>query len=337
MSAPTKVVIAISVLVVSGCALVGGLWWQLREKELPRGRTELAALKKEAVVRIRAPGTDLRTQREHAATTQWGFKGAEVTGTVLEQVFSMAGEPAEAVGFYRGPAEAAGWKLLFQGCSRAEQATALSFTKTIGSYEAGLTVRAQLATSPRAARPARQLSVTLGPISGRPVDAGTRRNDLRCLAGLDPSDPRLALPRVQFTPSEQLCNWLGNTQEFGLSVTERMPDETSWSPDSPSRCYYLGGPGIGALFTLEEASEPFVYYEDRAEGAVEPDDVFLFTESGEGYSRIGVWVMSANGPYVLKSYVGSRPGEYLVTSDQLLAMGRRIASSRHAPVTPLVP
>jgi hypothetical protein len=72
MSAPTKVVIAISVLVVSGCALVGGLWWQLRETELPRGRTELAALKKEAVVDIRARGTDLRTQREHAA----GLRGS---------------------------------------------------------------------------------------------------------------------------------------------------------------------------------------------------------------------------------------------------------------------
>lgn len=283
---PAAMVLVVLVVLVGG--VVGVVWRTFGERTLPRGRVELSALKADPVLAIRAPGTRLRNQSEHAASKRWDIKAPDITETRIEQLFSMQGDPGEAVAFYRAGAEAAGWDLAFEGCSRAEQATGLAFTRTINGYHAGLAIRAQLATSPGASRPERHLAVMMGPVSNRPVDAGTRRNDLHCLTGLDPSDPSLIPPTPGDVASEKLCEHLrAVAPEAARPGVVVIP--------APSGCILDGGSLL--YIELEQATRPLAYYEDRSVTGVDTNGAFLYSDP----VLTGAWAMTARGPVVVKA------------------------------------
>ncbi len=295
---------AVVLLLVAGC--FAALVLLLGPQVLPSGRAEVRLLQKDPVLAVRVPGTTLRSQSAHPATRAWGLFGDIYTDTSIRQVFSFAGEPGEVVAFYGERARSARWEPIFEGCSRAEQATAAAFARTAGDYRAGLTIRAQLATSPKASKPERHLAVTLGPVNPRPVDAGSRRNDLHCLVGLDPADPELVPPRTGAITSEQLCIQLATVANLG------------GSPDVA----LLPGPGTCILdasavyMELEIADEPLAYYRDRSVDIDQDDGPFLYTFGPEDHlSR--AWVPTSRGPLELHAR-GLRP-ESMLSMAQALA------------------
>ena len=207
------------------------------------------------------------------------------------------------VAYYGEQARRAGWEAIFEGCSRAEQATALAYTRTVGDYQAGLAIRAQLATSPGAIRRERHLMVTLGPVNARPVDAGSRRSGLHCLVGLDPTDPELIPPSTGAITAKQLCERLAALGSGWTSTGATLVP-------GPQICIL----DVSEVYVeLQAADKPLAYYRDRSVGPDELDGPFLYTFGPEDHlSR--AWFKTAQGPLVLHARG--------LSDDQVLRMAR---------------
>jgi hypothetical protein len=288
-------------------------------RELPRGRQELAVVAEDAVLDVRAPGTRLVEETRKPVTEIADFGGFRQTPTRIVQVFRMDGDPAATVGAYRAPAEAAGWRFEWEGCSRAEQATGALYHKQFPGFEAALAVRAQLATGPGPERRERHLATTLTVGQAeRPVDAGRLRNGPDCLRGLDPSDPSLQPPSfpTPFTAERDVCFLLSRSE--ARSVVAAV--EADPFPGGGGDCRYLTGDGR-LVFFVAPASTPRAYYEDRQIGTGEPS-VLLFLADGD--RDIGAWAQTAVGPLVVVKF--NRDLQPHVSGEQLLAVARALSA-----------
>ena len=287
---------------------------------LPRGRQELAVVAKDPVLRFRATETELDEESRKAATEIPDFGGSRETPTEIVQVFRMGGDPAATVGAYRMPAEAAGWRLEWEGCSRAEQATGAFYRKDFPSFQATLALRAQLATSPGAKRRDRHLSLVLAVTADRrlPVDAGHVRNHLDCLRGLNPADLSLQPPSFPrpFSAQRDVCHLLG-LEEAGTIVPEV---DAVGQPGGDGSCQYTTDSGL-LVFYVAPADRPRAYYEDRQVGTANTSE--LLYRSGYGPDRLGAWVQTPAGPLVVV-----KPNPELqpyVSGEQLLSVAAALA------------
>jgi hypothetical protein len=307
---------AVVLLVVAGC--FAALVLLLGPQILPSGRAELRLLQADPVLAVRAPGATLRSQSAHPATRAWGLFGDTYTDTSIRQLFAFVGEPGEVVAFYGERARSVGWEPIFEGCSRAEQATALAFTRMMGDYKAGLAIRAQLAITPGTSKLERHLAVTMGPVNPRPVDAGFRRNDLHSLVGLDPSDPELIRPGTGAVTAEQLCRQLARVANVGTPSSDAplIPGPATCILDA--RAVYM---------ELEAADEPLAYYRDRSVGMDQSDGPFLYTFGPEDHlSR--AWVPTSRGPLVLHAR-GVGPESVLRMAHALADVSSAVPDPRH--------
>lgn len=293
-------------------------------RQTKAGPTELRILKADPVVRFRAPSTTLRSEDENIATEPTSDQEANATVTRLDQVFDMRGDPGATVEAYRGAALSAGWRLVFEGCSRYERARGLLFTRTEQGYEAFLRIRAQLENPvPERKRLMsfgappdvndRHLRVTFGP-NVPPVSAGLRNNGPDCLSGLDPSDPDLAWPQVPSRTGASLCQRLPLTAARAViaDIDAAVPED---APDPA--CSFKSGANV--RFTVLEADLPRAYYEDRKR---EPNrsDTFLFYVSE--FMGPGVWASTAGGPVIVSA--AHVPPSNRPTEPQLRQIASRI-------------
>jgi hypothetical protein len=108
---------------------------------LESGRQQLQAMKDDPVVAYRAPGTTLRIKKDHAGSID-SFRTE--TSSSLRRVFQMKGEPGDEIAAYRQVAEAIGWTLVTDGCSRGERVTGAVFRKSLSGFDATLVLRGQL-------------------------------------------------------------------------------------------------------------------------------------------------------------------------------------------------
>lgn len=281
----------------------------------PGARARLAQLEADPVLKFRAPGTKLLDQSQQSSARLWAF---EETETRVDQVLSMSGDPAATVDAYSSVAEANGWGLAFEGCSRAHQATGRAFTRVVDNQSVTLSVRAELGSSPSSSR--RKPTLTVSMVAGGDtavVWVGTRRNDLRCLVGLDPSSPEIVRPEIDHITPEALCAAVDLDGIQG--VKERIP----FSPlgdDYPSACHFDGGLNVGYVLEVEEASEPLAHYQDHSSVDAAPGQPFAF----EDYEA-GVWLLSPHGPLVVRSRY-STSGEYGMSPERLLRIARDLAT-----------
>ena len=261
------------------------------DKPIPGAKAQLEQFEADPVTTFRAPGTKLIGDSKQAGIVRFNN---EETETRLDQAFSMTEDPAATVDAYRSVAEAAGWTLVFEGCSRYEHATGRAYSRTVGGQRATLRIRAELGSAPESSRNKDTLTVSImAGGDGTVVNVGLRRKDLGCLTGLDPSSPEIVPPKTDRVTPEALCAAV-NLDDLQVGP-ERIP---YGNPDDgyPSTCLFQSG-GVGNLFEVAEASNPRAYYQDRAEVDAPPGQSFTF---GDGESA-GIWVMTAHGPMVVTS------------------------------------
>ncbi len=248
----------------------------------------------------------------------------EQTETRIDQVFSMQRDPADTVEAYSTVALAAGWRLTFEGCSRAAQVTGRAFSRVVNGQSSTMSIRAELGTAPESTRHKPTLTVSI--VAGRgtdPVYPGTRRNDLRCLDGLDPSTPELAVPELDHVTPEALCAAVNLDGIQG--VTERDPMYGERGDSYGSACWFRGGVGVGTTFEVAEAGQPLAYYQDRSSVDAAPGQPFLFSNHGLfDFDGTGVWVPSAHGPLVVRANE-DRARELGIGPEQLLRVAGDVA------------
>lgn len=291
---------ALAVIVVFGVLAVA-----CGDKPIPGAKAQLEQFEADPVARFRAPGTKLIGDSKQAGIVRFNN---ETTETRLDQVFSMTGDPAATVDAYRGVAEAAGWSLVFEGCSRTEQATGRAYSRTVEGGQATVRIRAELGTAPESSR--RKDTLTVSIMAGGDstvVNVGLRRKDLGCLTGLDPSSPEMVAPKTDRITPEALC---AAVNVDGIPVVDQNP---YGNPDdgNPSTCLFYGG-GAGLLFEVGEAGQPMARYLDNSVEDAPDRQRFAF---GGGESA-GIWVMSSHGPLVVTSR-HSTSGQFGLSPERL--------------------
>ncbi len=299
---------------VAGIVVFGLLAQACGNKPVPGAAARLEQFEADPVVKFRAPGTKLIDHSKESGEELWNM---EQTETRLDQVFSMTGDAAETVEAYRSVAGAAGWGLVFEGCSRSEQATGLAYRRNVDGQSAVLRIRAELGSSPESTRHKDTLTVAIvaGGLSDV-VDVGIRRNDLRCLTGLDPASPELAVPKVDHVTPEALCAAVNLDGISGVKEVSPLEDP---GKGYPSQCAFDGGEHVGYLFEVSEATEPLAYYQDRSPSDAAPGEPFFFVDYEEG-----IWVQSTHGPLVV--HIRSRSPEYGLSPERLMRIANDLAT-----------
>jgi hypothetical protein len=275
---------------------------------LESGRQQLKAMKEDPMIAFRAPGTTLRSEKDHAASID--TFGAE-TASSVRQVFAMKGEPGDVVAAYRQAAEGSGWTVVADGCSRADRATGAVFGKSVAGFDAALVVRAQL---DRARPPEwkadesrglyeeqqRELLVTMEAGTARgsqlPVRVGLEHNDVQCLRNLDFSDPDLQHPKASRQAVRDLCS------RFPLAAAHAIAPELQRAElDGYGECWVTDS--AGRLLIVVQAAGPRAHYLDSRVPAREAtSDIFLFSVDGRSESPDNpksVFVGTPGGPYVV--------------------------------------
>ena len=294
---------------VAGVVAFGLLAQACANKAIPGAADRLEQFEDDPVVKFRAPGTKLVKDSKESGVVLWG--GTE-TETRLDQVFSMTGDAAATVDAYRVEAEAAGWSLTFEGCSRDQQATGRAYKRSFDGHSATLSIRAELGSAPESSRDKDTLTVSIV-LGGDDtvVYVGQHRTGLDCLAGLDPKSPEMKQPETDRITPEALCAAV-NIDDLP-AVQERLP---YGNPDDgyPSTCNFFGGLNVGHLFTVGEAGQSLAYYQDVADDAAPPPVGRRFTFTG--FDDAGIWVMSSRGPLVVTSRY-STAGQYGLSPERL--------------------
>ncbi|MCA1706864.1 MAG: hypothetical protein LC808_27820 [Actinobacteria bacterium] len=276
---------------------------------LEPGQQEVRAMKADPVVTFRAPGTTLRDQEEHAA--QRDPLGEGISTSSIRQTFEMTGEPGDAIEGYRRFADASGWRLVAEGCSRVERATAAVFSKRFAGFDATLVVHAQLdrdrGLDARYGEPARKgLQVDMNAVTAGlhalSVDAGLHRTDVQCLRDIDPSDADLQPPPAPSPDVGELCSRIPVP-----AVASIVPDVTGVELQREvGECWLVDASGR-PLFTIAAAREPAAYYQDRRlVAAQEEPKIILFSPRGMKDPELAraVWVGAAGGAYVVGGGAG---------------------------------
>jgi len=214
-------------------------------------------------------------------------------------------EPGPTLDAYRRRAEAGGWTFIADGCARTARATATVLGKTFDSFEATLSVLAEVADGNPAGRLTVSLEATAATVQSLPVDAGLRRNDVDCLRGLDPSDPDLRVPDGGGEAVRQLCARipLASAQRIAAQI------EASELQDvGRGECWVNGARRVNGaripVFVIEPASQPRAHYLDRRVPSEQgSDQVFLFSVYGKKDPDLvrSVWLMTTKGPFIVQA------------------------------------
>ena len=215
-------------------------------------------------------------------------------------------------------AEAAGWALTFEGCSRFQQATGRAYSRAVEGNPAALSIRAELRTAPESSRRKDTLTVSFTDWGADlHVDVGLRRKDLGCLTGLDPSGPEMVQPKTDRVTPEELC---AAVCLDGLPVQDRYPTGEPGDGE-PSSCSFNGGDRVGELFSVGEAGFPLVFYQDRSVEDAAPGQRFSFGSD----ESAGVWLMGRRGPLVVT--IRSSPlGQFEISPERLQRIADDLAA-----------
>lgn len=280
------------------------------------GRRELRALRRDPVLDVRAPSTRLRSAREVPAGKDWW--NAEQP-TEIRRLFTLQGEPGDAVDVYRARAEAGGWQLVEARCSFSHRSTSVTLTRTVAGRPATLLVYGYLERPP----PASQIRGLLVSLTGEapdrppqgPGNASLRPRNIHCLRDFDPTSPALLPPARLPGSSAEICGLLT------LAEAKRVvPAVGSVKPsvNSGPACWYDDVAKGG--FTVLAAKEPMAYYEDRAIGVGSPFLVIADTTSDRPR---GAWVDTRIGP--VEIYGGATPSRPGLDTGQIVALAELLA------------
>jgi len=276
---------------------------------LESGRQQLQVMKDDPVVAFRAPGTTLRSKKDHAGSVD--TFGAETPSSV-RRVFEMKGEPGDVISAYREAAEASGWTFVIDGCSRGERATGAVFGKSLSGFDARLVLRGQLDRArPPEWKPdesrglyedqRRELIVTMdtGTASARslPVRTGFERNDVHCLRNLDLSDPDVQAPKASRQAVRELCS------RFPLAAAQVIVPEVHHAELEPAyeECWVADSVGFPILI-VHAAGPRALYVDSRVAARQATNEIFLFSVDGrtDDPDRVESWyVGTPGGPYVV--------------------------------------
>jgi hypothetical protein len=305
--------IAVRTAAVVGIVVFGQLAVACVDKPKPEAKAQLEQFEADPVAKFRAPGTKFFGDSKQEGIVRFNN---EETDTRLDQVFSMTGDPADTVDAYHSVAEAAGWALTFEGCSRFQQATGRAYSRTVEGTPASLSIRAELGTAPESGPGKDTLWVSFGGDDSN-VNVGLRRKDLGCLTGLDPSGPEMVQPKTDRVTPEALC---AAVSLDGLPVQDRYP---YGEPDDgePSSCSFNGGVGVGALFSVGEVGFPLAFYQDRSAEDAAPGQRFSFG----GDESAGIWLMGRHGPLVVTSRY-SPLGQFEMSPERLQRIADDLAA-----------
>ncbi len=263
------------------------------------GRRELRALRRDAVLDVRAPGTHLRLSEEVPAGTDWWNARQP---TEIRRIYTLAGPPGEAVDLYRARAEAGGWRLVETRCSFSDRSTSVLLTKDMGSRPASLKVYGYLERPPPGTNRRGLLVTITGEAPGRPVQgpdgASLRRRDVHCLRAFDPDSPDLVKPARQPGSATEMCGLLRLAD-----VRKVVPAVTALEPTTNAGVgCRLTGPGVGA--SVYAATEARDFYVDR-QSPLDPGvaGIVLFQEV-PGPPE-GAWADTRAGPVRLYAGISS--------------------------------
>jgi hypothetical protein len=276
---------------------------------LESGRQQLQAMKDDPVIAFRAPGTTLRSKKDHAASID-AFRAE--TSSSVRRAFEMKGEPGDAVVAYRQAAEGSGWSFVIDGCSRGTRATGAVFGKSIAGFDVTLAVRAQLDRArPPEWKPdesrglyetqKRDLIVTMvtgsATASSLPVPTGFERNDVHCLRNLDLSDPDVQPPRASRQAVRELCS------RFPLAAAQAIVPEIHHPELEPAyeECWVEDSVGFPILI-VHAAGPRALYVDSRVAARQATNEIFLFSVDGrtDDPGRVESWyVGTPGGPYVV--------------------------------------
>lgn len=302
---------------------------------LGRGRQEVRALRADPVLGFRAPGTRFLGQEELPSKRDWIGEG-QTTSRVVQR-FELTAEPGPILEAYRQAAQASGWALVIDGCSRTARATSIVLGKAFARFAATATVLAELGgTDNRATgRLEVMLAATAAIPQSLPVDAGLERNGVDCLRGLDPADPDLQRPADGKEAVLQLCSRIPLPAAKGLDPRV----EAATAVGDRGYCWFTDARGI-PLLEIVSATQPRAYYLDRRlPSDQDSDQVFLFSRNGKAHTedaqQHAVWAATPKGAFDIQAGETLGPGE---ESDRLAfrmaAVVGQVAAQPWDPATP---
>ena len=221
------------------------------------GRGELRAFRRDPVLDFRAPSTRLRSVTEQAGGSDWW--DAEQP-TEIRRIFSLDGEPGEAVDAYRVRAEASGWRLVATECSFVHRSTSVTLTRPVAGRPATLHVYGYLGRPPPESGSPGVLVTLTGMAPDRrpdgPEGAALRRRNVHCLRRFDPASPSLLRPaRLPASPNE-ICDLLGVNEARRV-----VPAVSSLEPVVLGGLACRYGDLAAGGFIVRVAKEPRAYYE----------------------------------------------------------------------------
>ena len=286
------------------------------------GRRELRAVRREPVLDFRAPGTNLRRAHEVPAGKDWW--NAEQP-TEIRRIFTLTGEPGDAVEAVRARALATGWQLVETRCSFSFRSTSVTLTRVVAGRPATLLVYGYLERPPPESQKRGLLVLLTGEAPDRPAQgpegASLRQRNLHCLRDFDPASPDLLPPARLPASSTEICGLLT------LAEAKRVvPEVTQMEPsvNSGLACRYRAVDKGG--FNVTTADEPRASYEDRrTDEGRGGEPYFLVGDTGSSRTR-GAWVQTRIGPVEIHGGATStRPGldaGQIAALTELLARGR---------------
>lgn len=290
------------------------------------GRRHLEVMRSDPILAFRAPGTDLREQREQQGRIHW-FDGHYDPPSV-RQTFELTSEPDETVEAYRQAAQEAGWTFLADKCSRAELATGVVFGRTFRDFRVTLRVRAQLrdvlGNQVTGASPGGVLEVWLDEDpAGQLWAPSTPRAEVHCLKDLDLSDPDLLRPELREMSPQDICAMVPVTAARAISAD--IVGVKGY--EARTECWWVDHAGT-PLFRVTQAPEARIHYDDqRLPGAGTSDELFYFSYGPSGTDdERAVWVAAPGGPFVVAPG-GALAGAQTSEDEPLLAFARLLADA----------
>ncbi len=297
----------------------------LFQDSTPEGRRELRALRKEPVLRFRAPGTELRSVEEEPAHEDWWHASQP---TEISQRFRLKGEPGEVVDAYRSRAEAGGWRLVEVRCSFHLRSTIVTLTREVAGRPATLKVYGYLEGPLEPGQRVLERGVLVS-LTGEaperppqsPLPVPIRQRDVHCLRNFDPDDPALVPPAVLPESSEAICGLLGPAEaRRGISAVSSVKPRT----DSLPGCFYSTAAGE-VVFDVYPAPEPRASYEDDRSAQDPGDERFVLLDEYATLDGrpIGACVDTRIGP--VRVHASAKPQSPGLDASQLTALARLLA------------